>query len=91
MALRREELSEGKNEGYWRRHHEAWKESKLKQAQYCRKHALNYKSFLYWKKKLDLPTKGAALIPVCIRSEVEDGQESKSTAISLKIGNRYWI
>lgn len=35
----------------WLKHIEAWKQSELTQAQYCRMHSISTKSFYYWKRK----------------------------------------
>ena len=37
----------------WQRHIEAWQNTDVSQAQYCRTHSLNQGQFSYWKRKLN--------------------------------------
>ena len=50
----------------WRRHVEAWRKSELSQAEYCRIHGLNPKTFSIWtRRKLSIaPNAQIDLIPV---------------------------
>lgn len=40
---------------YWQAHFASWENSGLSQAAYCRRHALKYCLFHYWKRKLHKP------------------------------------
>lgn len=39
-------------EQYWQKQIESWEESKLTQAEYCRRNGFKTSKFLYWKSKL---------------------------------------
>jgi hypothetical protein len=41
---------------YWQEHFKSWENSGLSQAEYCRRHTLNYSVFHYWKRKLRRPS-----------------------------------
>lgn len=41
---------------YWQEHFKSWENSGLSQAEYCRRHNLNYSVFHYWKRKLRRPS-----------------------------------
>ena len=51
MELRRELSGYSLSPQIWLEHIEAWKQSGLSQAQYCRTHNISSKSFYYWKCK----------------------------------------
>ncbi len=44
---------------YWLAHLESCENSSLNQAEYCRRHALSYCVFHYWKRKLRKPSQGS--------------------------------
>ena len=39
---------------HWRRHEEAWRESGLSQAVYCRQQGLNHKTFSVWTRRVQV-------------------------------------
>ena len=39
---------------HWRRHVEAWRESGLSQADYCRQQGLNHKTFSVWTRRVQV-------------------------------------
>ena len=53
---------------HWQAHLQAWKESGLSQAGYCKKHNLIYSKFGYWQRKLG--SHRAGFTPVVQRTPV---------------------
>ncbi len=41
-----------KKREFWLQHMKSWRQSGLMQSEYCRRHSLSDKSFVYWKKRL---------------------------------------
>lgn len=75
----------------WRTHIEAWQGSGLRQTEYCRKHQLNYNSFINRLSEYR-KTQGEskpALIPVTVTDDsVESVLPLRSMALILKQGHR---
>lgn len=76
---------------HWRNHIEAWQGSGLKQADYCRQHAINYKTFaarLSEYRRSDSEEK-PLLVPVTV-TEVNPGAEfyPRTLVLTLKQGHR---
>lgn len=46
----------------WRRHRQAWNESGLSAARYCREQGLSYAQWMYWQRRLG----SAVLLPVAV-------------------------
>ncbi len=52
---------------FWQPHINAWKQSGISQADFCRQHGLNIKIFGYWKRKLCSRSEGLSFVPVSIK------------------------
>ncbi len=81
----------------WRARIEDWRRSGLKIASYCRKHALNYAQFMFWRRKFDSSafTSDAtasvhaqrpanAFIPIEIRRDPIEGPAQRSWACEIQ-------
>jgi len=71
---------------HWRRHVEAWRESGLSQAVYCRQQGLNHKTFSVWTRRVQVDLtldKNAplGLLPV----QVESSASVASTQVSMML------
>jgi hypothetical protein len=78
---------------HWRRHVEAWRESGLSQADYCRQQGLNHKTFSVWTRRVkrDLSLdKGAPLelLPVQLQPSAPVASIQASVMLRLAHGAR---
>jgi hypothetical protein len=75
----------------WRDHIEAWQGSGLKQADYCRRHAISYKTFaarLSEYRRLD-GEKKPLLMPVTVTEDnVDPDRQSRPLVLILRQGHR---
>ena len=67
---------------FWQSHINAWKQSGISQADFCRRHGLDIKVFGYWKRKLVSKSEGVSFVPVSIKPSHSASVKSVS---SLKI------
>jgi hypothetical protein len=51
---------------HWRRHVEAWRESGLSQAVYCRQQGLNHKTFSVWTRRVQADPSLDKNAPLCL-------------------------
>lgn len=73
-----------KRRNIWKNHIKQWKFSGKIQAEYCRKHKLNEKSFHYWKKKFDPTSKLVSFVQLPVPASLPESK--KINAInSLKV------
>jgi len=49
---------------FWQEHIHSWKRSGLSQSAYCRHHAIKYRQWSYWKKRLTQLEISATFVPV---------------------------
>lgn len=65
------ESENGNNQGkqqFWQDHVDVWKQSGIRQSEYCNRQGLNIKVFGYWKRKLcRKPAAGLTFVPVAIK------------------------
>ena len=79
-------------EKYWQEQVAAWKESGLKQMQYCREHHLSKHAFVYWKLKLlGKDASPATLVPVSAHQLRHLHRGDGSAQIRLVVGERYHV
>jgi hypothetical protein len=76
---------------FWEQHLREWKSSGVTQAEYCRRHQLSTKTFLYWKRK-----GGATKVPVCLVEVPVSRQSPVSlppcpSVLRLVVSSRYRI
>jgi hypothetical protein len=86
----REDYNREKQE-FWTSHIESWKESGLKQIEYCRQNNLSRHRFTYWKCKLNKklePLRFVAISGDGIRSQI---YENNRAFLKLNIGDTYQI
>ena len=79
-------------EKYWQEQMTAWKESGLKQMQYCREHQLSKHAFVYWKVKLiGKDPSPATFVPVSAHQLRHMNRGDCSGQIRLVVGERYHV
>lgn len=78
----------------WQQHVEAWRDSSLSQAAYCRQHGLNNKSFSLWTRKHPSISRVATVgfVPVTLEATVTEtpypvnlANSSASAAVTLRL------
>lgn len=80
------EVENGNNQDkhqFWQLHINAWKQSGMSQADFCRRHGLDIKIFGYWKRKLVSKSEDVSFMPVSIKPS--HTALMKSSVSSLKI------
>ena len=73
---------------FWASHIESWKESGLKQIDYCRQNDLSRHRFTYWKCKLDKKKEPLTFVPItgkALRPQINQA------SLKLNIGSIYQI
>jgi len=78
---------------YWQKQIESWEESKLTQAEYCRRNGFKISKFLYWKTKLRKSQKSNisfVRIPVQPTNETNLA-ESNPSQIRIVIRGRFQV
>jgi len=55
----------------WQSHINAWKQSGLSQAEYCRKHSLNAHTFSYWRSRLLKAQSPGEFVELASRKQTE--------------------
>jgi len=75
---------------HWRRHVEAWRESGLSQAVYCRQQGLNHKTFSVWTRRVQVDLtldKNAPLGLLPVQVESSASVASTQTSIMLRLAH----
>jgi len=86
----REEKNREKQE-FWSSHIESWKDSGLKQVEYCRQNNLIRHRFTYWKCKLHKKIEPLSFVPIpgnTIRSQININNQA---SLKLNINSTYQI
>ena len=86
----REERTREKRQ-FWSSHIESWKDSGLKQIDYCRENNLSRHRFTYWKCKLHKKIEPLAFVQIpcnTIRSQINLNNQA---SLKLNIGGTYQI
>ncbi len=83
--------SKQSKEDFWRSHIAGWRESGLKQREYCERHCLSKSALGWWRTKLARQTAGnITLVPVpFLKGAV--GRSEFATGLTLVVGNHYRI
>jgi len=77
-------IKRNKSRQFWVEHVNAWSDSDLSQAEYCRQHNLPMGNFYNWKLKL----KSRTVIPVVVQSDNKPASElSCLSAIEITLAN----
>lgn len=76
---------------YWIKHLGLWERSGLTQAQYCKKHQLNFNSFKNWKYKLKQKTLPKTLLPVSVIPDIPPQPKTINSGILLSFGDKYRV
>ena len=71
---------------HWRRHVEAWRESGLSQADYCRQQGLNHKTFSVWTRRVHVDLTLDKNVPLgLLPVQVEPSASVASTQASMML------
>jgi len=79
-----------KKRRFWDQHVTDWRASRLKQAQYCRKHHLKVHRFIYWKKKFQAPESSQALIELKLPPVLYPKLSSPASSLRVSV-NRFQV
>ena len=96
MSEIHEDENYGEKNKFWQLHINAWQQSGISQADFCRRHGLNIKIFGYWKRKLYSRPEGVSFVPVAIKTShtayVKTGSSLRvvtSNGLSIEIGDGF--
>ena len=71
---------------HWRRHVDAWRESGLSQADYCRQQGLNHKTFSVWTRRVQVDLSMDKNVPLgLLPVQVEPPASVASTQASMTL------
>lgn len=76
---------------YWNAHIKGWKESGLKQIDYCIKNNLSRHRFTYWKSKDNKKSKPLKFIPVISRPATQSNIDTDTSPLKVLICDKYRI
>ncbi len=77
-------LKKDKKRHYWEQRIRDWKESGLKQTQYCRQNNLNIRNFGYWKKCFYRTSSTLSFIPLQIQPDIFQKKSSSLLNVVLE-------
>jgi len=89
-----EETSEERNRAkqqFWSSHIESWKDSGLKQSEYCRQNNLIRHRFTYWKCKLHKKIESLSFVPIPGNTILSQINLNNQATLKLNIGGPYQI
>src|SRR3972149_7304956 len=97
MSEIHEDEKYGEKNKFWQLHINAWQQSGISQADFCRRHGLNIKIFGYWKRTLcRRPDDGVSFVPVTIKpshiSSVKSGSSLRvvtCNGLSIEVGDGF--
>ena len=78
-------------ERYWSKHIESWKDSGLRQVEYCRQKDLSRTRFTYWKCKLTKKAGPVTFIPIPGKTIRPQAYHNNQGCLKLNIGGTYQI
>jgi len=70
----------------WQKHIDAWQQTKLTQAQYCRSHQIDQSQFSYWKRKVLEASNTNTVSSQFTIAQVEMQHTSSSLSVTLPSG-----
>jgi len=76
------QIAQEEKRSFWQEHIQGWKESGIKQTEYCREHGLSRDQFTYWKGKLTQDRlaisdrAGICLVPIGVKVNVQPVAQS---------------
>ncbi len=78
---------------YWQKQIESWEQSKLTQAEYCRRNGFKISKFLYWKTKLrKSPKPNLSFVQIPVQAINESNfSESNTSHIRIAIRGRFQV
>jgi hypothetical protein len=76
---------------FWEQHINRWKESGIKQTEYCRINGLSPKSFTYWKCKLKKEPETTTFFPITLKTSPTLQNPIKHEALKLICNDKYRV
>lgn len=70
---------------YWQTHLDAWRQSGLSQAAYCKQHGLSLSSFGYWLRRRAEPVRSTAALPILV------AKPSLETHLEVRLPNGWSV
>ena len=70
---------------YWQTHLDAWRQSGLSQAAYCKQHGLSLSSFGYWLHRRAEPVRSTAALPILV------AKPSLETHLEVRLPNGWSV
>jgi hypothetical protein len=91
MAEQTREEKNQKKQEFWTSHIESWKESGLKQIDYCRQNNISRHRFTYWKCKLHKKKDSLTFVSVSGKAILSQLSPYNQASLKLNIGGTYQI
>jgi len=71
---------------HWQHHIDAWQQTQLSQAQYCRSHQLDQSQFSYWKRKVLGASNTSTVSSLFTIAQVETQHTTSTLSVTLPNG-----
>jgi len=71
---------------HWQHHIDAWQQTQLSQAQYCRSHQLDQSQFSYWKRKVLGASNASTVSSQFTIAQVETQHTTSTLSVTLPNG-----
>ncbi len=92
MSKRKTTAEQLEKRRFWNEHIEAWKNSGLRQSEYCRRHQLKNHRFVYWKKKFARSKDtSVSLVEVSLPKIFQRPVQYRPTALKVAVGDKYKV
>ncbi len=93
MATRGKRPPSDEKAAFWREHIAKWRTSGLSQAAYCREVGVSYKSFGYWKRRLeqDLPSSSPSVVAIELSEIFGPSLAPTHTPLRLCLADRFTV
>ena len=86
---RTEELEQKRS--YWKQHIDSWQETRLTQAEYCRRHNLKHHQLVYWKKRFLHTETSVSFAALKIEDLLDTPAPSDRASLCLVINNYFKV
>lgn len=76
---------------YWKKHIEAWRNSGITQAAYCREHGLPIKAFGYHKRRIVFEPEKQQIVPVLAVAKPLVRNETDARSIEMRVRDKFTL
>jgi hypothetical protein len=88
MATKNWQKRCGKKTNLWSAHVEAWRQSGVSQAEYCRENGLSHHQFGYWKKKhtgKEQFAQGSAFVTIPVQHHTPSTSDQSDSGVTVEV------